>query len=133
MYTLKISFNLLFLISITTISFGQADSIERRFFNNDSIHFEILFISPGVGLDYNPPTAMNYISILLAPGEREFLRKKPLSFWMDHLRNDSSDWATNLVLHHLLMKDATPFTISYKSRAEWLLFKEKTINFGRSI
>ncbi|MEP6844619.1 MAG: hypothetical protein ABI861_01385 [Panacibacter sp.] len=113
-------FSLLFLDSI-----AQYDSLERKFFNNDSIKYNLTLVTAGV---YNRDQAMAYyVSIILPKDFAKFLKTQNVAFWSKRIMDDKSDWATNLILYYLNQKDASLLMI-YDSREKWLQIKDNEID-----
>ena len=57
------------------------------------------------------------------------LLKKSLSFWLDNLTNEKSDWATNIVLYYIYEREAMAIAAINDKRENWLQIKENEIEY----
>jgi hypothetical protein len=55
---------------------------------------------------------------------KEGLLIQDTSFWMNRLRDEHQDWATNLVLFCLSEEDASRFGLANNTE-KWLMYKKK--------
>jgi hypothetical protein len=61
---------------------------------------------------------------------RNYLLERDTIFWLERLRNENSDWATNLILYYLYDKDASQLII-FNVRKKWLRIKEDDIKYWK--
>lgn len=117
-----------FCFLISSSSYSQFDTLQQKYFSNDSIRYNIIYVSHSVLSKENDHTSKHYVSIRLSKQYRNFLLEKDSSFWFERLRNNDSDWATNLILYYLYDRDATPLTV-FKDRKKWLKIKNDDIKY----
>ena len=103
--------------------YAQADSVNQNIFNNDSIRYDIAFHTPYMNEMKKNEQAHWRVRIDLSKNQQDFLRSKDSSFWLDHLRNDSPDWATNLLLYCICKKEANMLAYVYNTRKKWMQMK----------
>lgn len=77
----------------------------NRYFSNDSVKFDILFVSPDRTLKGGPDIAQYVVSIRMPKKDREQLSKMDTIFWYSYLNNTNTDFATSLMLYHLCNGD----------------------------
>jgi len=61
---------------------------------------------------------------------REYLVTRDTAFWLKHLCDENSDWASNLILYYLFDKDASKFII-YDRRKKWLKIKKEDVEYWK--
>ena len=110
-------------------SYAQAAENGRQLFNNDSIKFELLWISPSVESMAKKTKTGTFVELYLPKYVRDSLLKNDQKFWIDHLVGDSTDWATNLVLYYLHQRDAKLIQMLYPNREMWVSEKDREINY----
>jgi hypothetical protein len=111
-------------------SYCQFDSLSHQFFDNDSVRYDIIYVSHGVLSKDSNHISKHYIRVRMSKVYRNYLVKKDSVFWLDRLRNDRSDWATNLILYYLYDKDASTLIV-FNDRKKWLRIKYDDIRYWR--
>jgi hypothetical protein len=106
------------------------DSTVRRLINNDSIHFNLISAGGGVYATTEHQFRTRYIELYLDTSLRKYFKKLDTTFWMIHLEDDRTDWATNIVLYYLYDRDASEFVV-YPNRSKWLRIKKIEIDEWR--
>jgi len=110
--------------------YSQIDSLEHKYFNNDSIHYDVIYVSHSVLSKKTNPISKHYVSLRISKTYRDYLLGKDTVFWLERLQNDTSDWATNLVLYYLYDKDASRLIV-FNTRKKWLRIKEDDVKYWR--
>jgi hypothetical protein len=122
-----IYFNFLTILSLR--SNCQNRSFDTSFIKNDSITFEIIQVTSTAQMDKSHVGKFGkFVDIPMNADTRDYLEKKDSVFWIAHLKDDETDWATNLVLYYLYEKDAT-ILAHFRSRQKWLPLKAGDIQF----
>jgi hypothetical protein len=115
--------------------YAQFDSVENKVFNNDSIKYHIAHVTPSVYRNPDVVIGMYFVRIdnpKISNEFKEYLLKKDTTFWIGHLYNNQSDWATNLILYSIYRQSADQITYFYPTRDKWIKFKPIDIDFWRS-
>jgi len=111
-------------------SYSQVDSLETMLLCNDSIHYDIALVTT-----FNPrdPNQLNgrFVDIRMKKTVRKLLLSKDSAFWISHLENARSDWATNLILYCLYYRDAAELAYIYTDRAKWIKRKPDEIEYWK--
>lgn len=128
MKTLKSILFFLMVFMISLRSYSQLDSLEHKFFNNDSIHYDIIYVSHSVLSKESSYISRHYVRIRMPQNYKKYLLGKDTVFWSEHLRDENSDWATNLILYYLFDRDASTMII-YDKRKKWLNVKKNEIEY----
>ena len=121
---MKFFFILFMLFSLK--SFSQIDT--TNLFNNDSIKYTIVKVSEK-GNSSLVKVSFHYIKIDISKELKKYLFKLDDGFWLKHLSNETSDWATNLLLYYLYRRDAIVFLRIYTDREKWLRRKNEDIAY----
>jgi hypothetical protein len=117
----------LLLTLLANLCQGQIEPSMQKYFNNDSIQYKVSFTSYNL-VDKNSDKVSHYHIKIDMPNHLEkYLIVQDSTFWMNHLLDTSSDWATNLVLYYLSKREATFFITLYKNRTSWLPYKKQEI------
>jgi len=115
-----------FVLLITKV-YAQLDSLENKVFNNDSIQYKIVFTSPYPG---SKDQVVHWrVKLKLSQAVIGSLLNKDSCFWIKHLRNERSDWATNLVLYSIYKQEANHLDHVYPNRQAWLRIKQPEIDW----
>jgi hypothetical protein len=122
----SVLFTFSILILFSSKSYSQADSFENRLFSNDSIRYDLIYVSPSVVTNDRGKIARYHVRLQMSKDERTYFLKKDTTFWLNRLCNENSDWATNLVLYYLFDRDASHFII-FDKRIKWLKIKKNEI------
>ena len=121
---------IIFFFSVSRL-FSQQDSLEAGLFNNDSIHYDITFLTPTASSYKKDPIIKRYVTLEITKETKAHLLKKDSVFWISHLSNDQTDWATNLVLYFLYKKDATILFYLFSDRKKWVKYKNTDIDYWK--
>ena len=118
------------LFFVCNSAFSQVDSLRAKIFNNDSIRFELRFYTVSATTQKKHPVSSHRIIVEMSTRLRQVLFEKDSLFWVTHLSDSTSDWATNLILYDLYKKDAMQF-VYFKDRERWLSIKNEEINYWK--
>jgi hypothetical protein len=110
--------------------YSQFDSLEHKYFNNDSIHYDVIYVSHSVLSKEPNHISKHYISLQMSKAYRDYLLERDTAFWLERLRNDNSDWATNLILYYLYDIDASRLIV-FNVREKWIRIKEDDIKYWK--
>jgi hypothetical protein len=110
---------------------AQWDSLMHKYFNNDSIHYKTGIVSHSIVYKNGDPVMKSFVSVDMPKDFSKYLREKDSTFWLSHLSNEKTDWASKVLLHAVYQVDGTMFAV-YKNRKAWLPFKQQDIIAWRS-
>lgn len=129
---MKVLFSLTF-IFLSFYSIGQDNAIKDSFINNDSIKYDVLSTAPTLVSKNRIRNTRYFIVSNLNPENSKIIKNYPYDKWMAFLKNESSDWAANLILYELYNKDAVSFFTMIKNRHEWVILqKQKDLLFWKT-
>jgi hypothetical protein len=112
-------------------AFGQTDSVYDNYLKNGSIKYGVLFTSHNL-VNKNSDGANRYrINVELPEEAIIYFRSKDSAYWITHLTDTASDWATNLIMYFLTKRDASAFYALYINRSAWLPYKKSDIRDWR--
>jgi len=104
---------------------GQDNSSILNILNNDSIKYKIILKTPSV--KEPAPGGVFRVWIKLPKESKDYFITRDSAYWIRHLADSNTDWATNLVLYYLTTENAGAFNLLYKDRKSWLPYKEGSI------
>ena len=103
---------------------------KTKFLSNESIRFEILKESLQL-IDTNMISPAKYfIKVDLSAKQRKILMSLSKQDWLKLLQDSKSDWAANLALYDVYLRDAILFNTVLKDKEVWKLSaKEKDVSY----
>lgn len=126
---MKALITFLFFSALHNGVFSQVDTVTKKYLNNDSIRYFIVTKSSRARSFTERTPTMEYVGIEMNLKTYNSFLKRSEDFWLSHLRDSSSDWATNLVLYNLYKRDAFIIKHGIKDRNKWMPLKEDDINY----
>jgi hypothetical protein len=80
--------------------YSQPIPCDSLIFNNDSIKFKLILITPMAGQQRHSDKTF-YVDMSLSTKTKTCLLSLDSSFWISHLYDPRTDWATNAILHYI--------------------------------
>lgn len=125
----RIIIYLTFLTIISLRSHCQKHSFDTTSITNDSFTFQIVMATPTAQMEKEHKGKFgDFVEIPMNANTRDSLEKLDSAFWIAHLNDEKTDWATNLVLYYLYQKDATVLSV-FRTREKWLPLKADDIQY----
>jgi hypothetical protein len=104
---------------LSTGSFVQIFAQNALPLSNEKVKYEIILVTPRtIGNDAIPSRYL--IQVDLADATKKHYKTVRKEQWIRWLKDDTSDWATNLLLYSLYERDAIAFQVYIRDRKTWL-------------
>ena len=111
------------------ICMGQSSAnYDSNYFSNEMIKYDVVLLNNKISNKKESRKGV-FVSINMDKKlERELLHETN-DFWLSKLKDNRSDWATNLVLYYLYNRDAATLLYINNDRKKWLKLKNYEIYY----
>jgi hypothetical protein len=120
------------LMTLARIGYCQKDTSYDNYLNNQVIQYKVIFTTHNVVHKKSDLASRYRIKLDMPESLIAYFKTKDSAFWIHHLMDTTSDWATNLVLYYLTKRDAAAFSALYRNRSGWLPYKKAEIEAWQS-
>jgi hypothetical protein len=126
----KYQFSFIAVFVCSTV-FCQTYLIDSNYFNNDSIKYQLIFKTRSVLYQKSDQKVGYYINLNIPDSFKKKLMKMDSTFWFKKLEDETSDWATNLVLYYLYDREAILIRTVENDRRKWMKIRKKEIDYWK--
>jgi hypothetical protein len=116
---MKIRYKIIVILLLSISSYAMCQSKKVLFLiNNDSIKYELLRPSTSLYDSNRIEIEETRVSVILPTSIKKKLLRCNKNEWIKLLENSSTDWAANLCLYDIFLRDALIF-VNVKNKEAW--------------